>query len=182
MAEPASLPISVIGPQFVAPSQLELIVDTHAPGNIVITDTDHKIFSGSTRALGVEGISPSPSDVASLPSSPPHLYWTAHRQWNVFKGESNADSDLIFTPMKKHIGWGRKLHIKVFLANNRSSKDSCDFNIKGSFSKEQTCTIHTQESSTPIAQDWAWVAKSKEAACEYWYSGGCMCCVEGGAP
>ncbi|PWA85044.1 LURP1-like domain-containing protein [Artemisia annua] len=44
MAEPASLPISVIGPQFVAPSQLELIVDTHAPGNIVITDTDHKIL------------------------------------------------------------------------------------------------------------------------------------------
>ena len=44
MAQPPSCPISVIGPQFVAPSQLELIVETHAPGNLVITDTDHKIL------------------------------------------------------------------------------------------------------------------------------------------
>ncbi|GJX23050.1 LURP-one-related 10-like protein, partial [Tanacetum coccineum] len=44
MAQPASLPISVIGPEFVAPSQLELIVETHAPGNLLIADIDHKIL------------------------------------------------------------------------------------------------------------------------------------------
>ncbi|GJV66868.1 LURP-one-related 10-like protein [Tanacetum coccineum] len=44
MAQPASLPISVIGPEFVAPSQLELIVETHAPGNLPIADIDHKIL------------------------------------------------------------------------------------------------------------------------------------------
>ncbi|GJX23049.1 LURP-one-related 10-like protein [Tanacetum coccineum] len=44
MAQPASLPISVIGPEFVAPSQLELIVETHEPGNLLIAEIDHKIL------------------------------------------------------------------------------------------------------------------------------------------
>ena len=48
MAQPSDaplfIPVSVIGPQFVSPYQLEVIVDTYSSGNLVITDTDHKIM------------------------------------------------------------------------------------------------------------------------------------------
>ncbi|GKD48813.1 LURP-one-related 10-like protein [Tanacetum coccineum] len=77
---------------------------------------------------------------------------SAHQRWNVFRGESNVDSDLIFTSKSKHITGWHKMHINVFLANNSSSEDNCDFNIKGCFTKERNCTIHTHESSSPIAQ------------------------------
>lgn len=46
MAKPSNsyAPVSVIGPQFMAPSQFDIIVDTTLRGNIVITDMNHKIL------------------------------------------------------------------------------------------------------------------------------------------
>lgn len=41
---PLSLPVSVIGSQFVAPYSLELIVEIFSKGNIVITDIDNRIL------------------------------------------------------------------------------------------------------------------------------------------
>ncbi|PWA84053.1 LURP1-like domain-containing protein [Artemisia annua] len=197
MAQPPSCPISVIGPQFVAPSQLELIVETHAPGNLVITDTDHKILlRGPKPGMKDASVPRVDGDVLAdngnkgvttgMPQQPmqavsgnavqddiadstfhrkrlvldpdyrPLLLLqeknlSAHQRWNVFRGESKSDSDLIFTCKHKHISQWFKMQVNVFLANKCSSEDNYDFNIKGSWS-DTNCTIHMQESSTPIAQ------------------------------
>ncbi|GJU70559.1 LURP-one-related 10-like protein, partial [Tanacetum coccineum] len=153
MAQSASLPISVIGPEFVAPSQLELIVETHAPGNLLVSDIDHKILfrvKPADTTFHRKRLLLDPDDRPLLLLQEKNL--SAHQRWNVFRGESNADSDLIFTSKSKHITGWHKMHINVFLANNSSSEDNCDFNIKGCFTKERNCTIHTHESSSPIAQ------------------------------
>ncbi|KAJ9547702.1 hypothetical protein OSB04_020245 [Centaurea solstitialis] len=48
MAQPSDaplfIPVSVIGPQFVLPYQLEVMVDRYSSGNFVITDTNQKIM------------------------------------------------------------------------------------------------------------------------------------------
>jgi len=41
---PLFSPVSVIGSQFIAPYQFDIIVDINSSGNLVITDINHKIM------------------------------------------------------------------------------------------------------------------------------------------
>ncbi|KVI11245.1 protein LURP-one-related 10-like [Cynara cardunculus var. scolymus] len=150
----ASIPVSVIGPHFTAPYPFDIIVDTNAGGNLVITDVNHKII------LKVQAcdttfhhkrvlLDNNDTPIATLREK----IMSNHNRWKVFRGNSTSSSDMIFsTKQPNMIQFKTSLH--VFLANKTSSKDVCDFKIKGSWSKRK-CTIYTGDSyhsSTKIAQ------------------------------
>lgn len=75
---------------------------------------------------------------------------STHSRWNVYRGESKADSDMIFSAEKGHM-FQFKTTVSVMLANKTRGNDHCDFKIKGSWS-EGKCTIYMGDSSTIIAQ------------------------------
>ncbi|KAI7733334.1 hypothetical protein M8C21_017001 [Ambrosia artemisiifolia] len=148
---PESPPVSVISPQFIVPYQFNIIVYSFSIGNFVITDMNHRILImvkpcdttlHSQRLL----FDTNETSIALLREKS----MSAHDRWNVFRGESNADSDMIFSTVSSHM-IQFKTHLNVFLANKASRKDKFDFKIKGSWSK-RNCTIYMGDSSTIIAQ------------------------------
>ncbi|KAI3703338.1 hypothetical protein L1987_73334 [Smallanthus sonchifolius] len=143
MAQPSDAPLfppfSVIGPQFIAPYPLEITVDKYPCRHLVITDSNHKIM------LKVK-----PYDT------------TFHRQRILLdandkpiamlreKGESKADSDMIFSAKTEHM-IQFKTNVSMTLANKKNYSDDCDLRLKGSWSKKN-CTIYMGDSSIAIAQ------------------------------
>lgn len=75
---------------------------------------------------------------------------TSHERWSVFRGESESNSDIIFSTKEPHM-FQIKTALDVFLAKKTSSDDVCDFKLKGSWSN-RNCTIFVGDTSTPIAQ------------------------------
>jgi hypothetical protein len=73
---------------------------------------------------------------------------SAHDRWQVFRGESVEESDLIFS-VKRSSFLQLKAKLHVFLANN-TKEDVCDFKVEGSWS-ERSCVIYAGESSSIIA-------------------------------
>lgn len=72
---------------------------------------------------------------------------TVHDRWQVFRGESTDEKDLIFTVKRSSmIQFKTKLH--VFLANN-PKEDVCDFRVEGSW-LERSCIVYSGESSNTI--------------------------------
>nr|GEW89765.1 protein LURP-one-related 10-like [Tanacetum cinerariifolium] len=148
---PLSLPVSVIGSQFVAPHPLEVIVEIFSSGNIVITDTDNKIIlkvKPCDSSFHLQRLLVDPYDRPLVLLREKNL--SEHKRWEVFRGDSKTDSNLIFSTKTKHMIQS-KTHVNVFLANKTSDKDYCDFKIEGSWSK-RNCSIHMRGSSSPIAQ------------------------------
>ncbi|CAH1450597.1 unnamed protein product [Lactuca virosa] len=153
MAEPSYsyAPVSVIGSQFMAPFQLDVIVDTTLRGNIVITDMNHKILlkvkpcDTSFRHQRVL-VDADDKPIAMIREK----LMTLHGRWSVFRGESESNSDIIFSA-KIHNLIQFKTGVDVFLENKTSSADVCDFKMKGSWSN-RNCTIFVGDTSTPIAQ------------------------------
>jgi hypothetical protein len=74
---------------------------------------------------------------------------SAHDRWQVFRGESVEESDLIFSIKRSSI-LQLKAKLHVFLANN-TKEDVCDFKVEGSWS-ERSCVVYAGESSSIIAQ------------------------------
>ena len=74
---------------------------------------------------------------------------SAHRRWQVYRGESSDSKDLLFS-VKKSSLIQFKTELDVFLAAN-TSEQACDFKIKGSYF-ERSCTVSLGESNTIIAQ------------------------------
>ncbi|XP_076955588.1 protein LURP-one-related 10-like [Bidens hawaiensis] len=148
---PASPAVSVISPQFIVPYMYNVIVRRYASGILVVTDTNHKILitvkscdsTLHTQRLLVDA---NERPIARLREK----NTSAHDRWNAFRGESKADSDMIFSTVSNHMIQS-KTHVNVFLANKASGRDDCDFKIKGNWSKRD-CTIYMGNSSTIIAQ------------------------------
>ncbi|KAF2305218.1 hypothetical protein GH714_003143 [Hevea brasiliensis] len=74
---------------------------------------------------------------------------TAHRRWEVFRGESTDTKDLLFSAKKSSI-LQFKTELDVFLGSN-TSEDVPDFKVKGTW-KERSCTIYLGLSNTIVAQ------------------------------
>ncbi|XP_024965872.1 protein LURP-one-related 10-like [Cynara cardunculus var. scolymus] len=149
---PVFIPVSVIGPQFISPFPLEVIVDTYSCGNLVITDTNHKIM------LKVKPYSTNFHHQLLLLDADDRPIVTlrkknmsGHDGWNVFRGDSKADPDMIFSTKTPHMIQFKETNVNVFMANKMSSKNGCDFNIKGSWAKRK-CTVCVGDSSTTVAQ------------------------------
>lgn len=155
---PPSAPNSAIvfGPQFLAPYPVDLQVvrklmsDVLTDGNFAVTDMNGNImFKVKGKFLSIRDrrvlLDTAGNPLATLR---PKLM-TAHDRWQVFRGESTDDKDLIFTVKKSSlIQLKTKLH--VFLGSN-NKEDACDFRVEGSW-LERSCTIYAGESNTIVAQ------------------------------
>ncbi|KAD5317594.1 hypothetical protein E3N88_17540 [Mikania micrantha] len=148
---PSLDPVSVIGAQFIAPYPFEMIIVTNSSGDLLITDVNHKILFKVKPCNTSNHEQRVLLDVDDIPIVMiREKVWTAHSVWKVLKGDSIADSDMIFSTKTPKI-MQSKTNVHVFLANKSSSKDLCDFMIAGSW-KNRSCTIYKGDSSTIIAQ------------------------------
>ncbi|KAD3067603.1 hypothetical protein R6Q59_018366 [Mikania micrantha] len=142
--------VSVIGPQFVAPHEFNVIVDRHSNEGLVITDTNHRILftvKSCDTFLHCQRLLQDANDIPIALLREKNM--SAHDRWNVYRGESNNDQEIIFSIVSNHMV-SIKTHLKVFLANKTSGRDDCDFTIKGKWSKKN-CKIYMGDSSTVIA-------------------------------
>ncbi|KAM0069743.1 putative tubby-like protein [Helianthus debilis subsp. tardiflorus] len=150
MAKP-SHDAHVIGPQFVVPYEINVVVNRCPTGYLEITDIQNNIMftirSCNTplhcQRLMRDGRG---TPIAMLRAK----NRTAHDRWNVFRGQSNADSDMIFTAAKNNM-IQNQTRVNVSLGNKTSHNVTCDFHIEGSWSK-RNCAFFSGESSTIIAQ------------------------------
>ncbi|KAI3781385.1 hypothetical protein L2E82_11398 [Cichorium intybus] len=148
---PLSTPVSVIGSQFMVPYQFDIIVETNSSGNLVITDITHKIMlkvKPCDTSFHYQRVLLDAFDKPIVMIRDKLM--SEHKRWNVFRGESKSKSDIIFSTKTPHMIQS-KTSVHVFLANKTSSKDVCDFKIKGSWSK-RNCTFYIGDTSATIAQ------------------------------
>ncbi|KAI3514978.1 hypothetical protein L1887_13726 [Cichorium endivia] len=155
MAQPSytalSSPVSVIGSQFLAPYQFDIIVDINSSRNLVITDINHKIMLKVKRCGASFHDQLVLVDVDDKPIvTMRDKIMSEHDRWNIFRGDSTSKTDMIFSTKSAHI-IQFKTCVHVFMANKTSSKGVCDFKIQGSWSK-RNCTIFIGDTSTTIAQ------------------------------
>ncbi|KAK1418935.1 hypothetical protein QVD17_28088 [Tagetes erecta] len=147
-----SAPFSVIGPEFIDPKPLEIILEKYPCRNLVITDMNHKILlkvKPHDSKLHRQRVLLDASDqpIAKLRQKG----FSMHSRWNVFKGESKADSDILFSTKNENM-MQLKMNVCVMLANKAGVvSDHCDLRIKGSWSKGNF-SIYIGDSSTAIAQ------------------------------
>ncbi|KAK6118219.1 hypothetical protein DH2020_048005 [Rehmannia glutinosa] len=76
-------------------------------------------------------------------------FLSAHRRWQVFRGESTSANDLLFS-VKKSSVFQFKTNLEVFLAYN-TKEELCDFRIEGSW-MERSCVIYAGNSNSIIGQ------------------------------
>ena len=74
---------------------------------------------------------------------------SAHRRWQVFRGESTDSKDLLFSVKKSRL-LQFKTELHVIMASN-TNEEACDFKIKGSYF-ERSCTVYLGESNSIVAQ------------------------------
>ncbi|CAK9144501.1 unnamed protein product [Ilex paraguariensis] len=151
---PMANPVALINPQFCAPYPVDLIIVrkllTLSEGNFTVTDVNGnvmfkmkgKLFSLRDRRVLLDAAD---NPIVSFQQK----IWTAHRRWQVLRGDSSDSKDLLFS-VKKSSLIQFKTKLDVFLASN-TKEDVCDFKIEGSWF-ERSCAIYAGDSSTIIAQ------------------------------
>ncbi|CAK9146895.1 unnamed protein product [Ilex paraguariensis] len=126
MAEASSprlaIPVVVIGPQFCTPS----------PGKTMFYLKGKLLSVPDRRVLLYAKGNP----IVSLRQK----ILTAHRRWQVFRGDSSDSKDLLFSAMKSSL-IQFKTELDVFLATNKK-EHVCDFKVKGNW-LERSCIIST---------------------------------------
>lgn len=151
---PTGNPIAVVGPQFCAPYPVDLIMAkklmTIAEGSFAVTDVNGNVMfkiKGSVFSLHDSRLllDASGNPIVSLRQK----ILTAHRRWEVYRGDSSNSKDLLFSAKKSSM-LQFKTALDVFLAAN-TKEDVPDFKVKGSWF-ERSCTIYLGNSSTIIAQ------------------------------
>ncbi|GMN40499.1 hypothetical protein TIFTF001_009718 [Ficus carica] len=152
---PTGNPIAVVGPQFCAPYPVDLIMAkklmTIAEGSFAVTDVNGNVMfkiKGSVFSLHDSRLllDASGNPIVSLRQK---AILTAHRRWEVYRGDSSNSKDLLFSAKKSSM-LQFKTALDVFLAAN-TKEDVPDFKVKGSWF-ERSCTIYLGNSSTIIAQ------------------------------
>ncbi|KAL5715125.1 hypothetical protein ACHQM5_016995 [Ranunculus cassubicifolius] len=145
-------PITVIGPQYCAPYQVDLTIQKKllklGEGHFSVHD-----INGNS-LLTVKGAIISLRDKRVLVDSEGNplvnmrqKIITAHRRWDVYRGEDTAEP--IFS-VKKSSLIQFKTNLEVFLQSNTSEK-TCDFRIKGSW-QERSCVVTHGESKVIVAK------------------------------
>ncbi|XP_062094832.1 protein LURP-one-related 15-like [Humulus lupulus] len=151
---PMANPIAVVSPHFCAPYPVDLIIAkklmTLSEGSFAVTDVNGavmfkvkgSVFSIHDRRLLLDA---SGNPVISLRQK----IITAHRRWQVYRGDSSDSKDLLFS-VKKSSLIQFKTELDVFFAAN-IKEDVPDFKVKGSW-LERSCTIYLGNTSNIIAQ------------------------------
>ncbi|GMP51418.1 hypothetical protein CsSME_00017652 [Camellia sinensis var. sinensis] len=147
-------PVAVISPQYCAPYPVDLTIVrkllTITEGNFAVTDVNGNIMfkiKGKIFSLRDRRILLDSADNPILTLQQKIL--TAHRRWQVFRGQSSDPKDLLFS-VKKSSLIQFKTELDVFLAAN-TKEEVCDFKVKGSW-LERSCAIHLGNTPTIIAQ------------------------------
>ncbi|KAL5550680.1 hypothetical protein UlMin_000856 [Ulmus minor] len=141
MANPVA--VAVVGPHFCAPYPVDLIMTkklmTLAEGSFAVTDVNGNLMfkvKGSIFSLHDRRVL---LDAAGNPIiSLRQKILSAHRRWEVYRGDSSDSKDLLFSAKKSSL-IQFKTELDVFLAAN-TKEDVCDFKIKGSWF-DRSCTI-----------------------------------------
>lgn len=151
---PSANPIAVVSPQFCAPYPVDLTVVrkllTITDGNFAVTDINGNIMfkvKGKLLSLRDRRVL---LDTSGLPVlSLQQKILSAHRRWEVYRGDSSDSKNLIFSVRKSSM-LQFKTKLDVFMAAN-TKEDVCDFHIEGSW-LERSCVIYAGESKTIVAQ------------------------------
>ncbi|KAL3617401.1 hypothetical protein CASFOL_037722 [Castilleja foliolosa] len=146
--------VSVVAPHFQVGYPVDLTIQkktmslaeggfgvTDINGNIMFT-VKGKIFSLHDRRVLIDAVG---NPLITFQQK----LLTAHRRWQVFRGESTDSSNLLFSVRKSSI-IQFKTKLDVFMASN-TSEDVCDFRIDGSY-YERSCVVYAGNTSNIIAQ------------------------------
>ncbi|CAB4315313.1 unnamed protein product [Prunus armeniaca] len=152
-APPLSNPVVVVNSQFLSSYPVDLVISeklmTIKEGSFAISDVNGNVMfnvKGSVLSLHDHRVLVDSAGAPIVTFRQKIL--TAHRRWQVYKGDSSDSKELLFSAKKSGI-IQLKTELDVFLASN-TKEDTHDFKVKGSF-KERSCTIYTKE-NTIIAQ------------------------------
>ncbi|KAM3287962.1 Protein LURP-one-related 15 [Capsicum baccatum] len=149
----ANQQVAIISPQFCAPYPVDLNIVrklmTLSEGAFGVTDVNgnivfkvkSKLFSLRDRRVLLDAAG---NPIVTFQQK----ILSAHRRWQVYRGESTDSKDFLFS-VKKSSLLQFKTKLDVFLAHN--TKDVCDFRIEGSWF-ERSCVIYAGNTSTIIAQ------------------------------
>ncbi|WOL16615.1 hypothetical protein Cni_G25403 [Canna indica] len=154
MSGPSNGPVAVVGQQFCAPYVVDLTVTKKA---LSLTDSDFSVTDVNGNVLfKVKGVIFSLRDRCVLLDAAGNPLLTmqqkilsAHRRWQVFRGESTDPKDALFSVRKSRL-LQFKTELDVNMAAN-PNEDACDFKIKGSYF-ERSCTIYLGDSNCIVAQ------------------------------
>ncbi|OWM67075.1 protein LURP-one-related 15-like [Punica granatum] len=147
-------PVAVVSSAFCVPYVVDLTIVRKliavTDGNFLVTDVDDNTvfrvrgahFSFHDRRVLLDAAG---HPVATLRQKK----LTAHRRWQVFRGESSDSEDLLFSAKKSSL-IQYKTELDVFLAAN-TKEDVPNFKVEGSW-LERSCTIYAGDSSMVIAQ------------------------------
>lgn len=75
---------------------------------------------------------------------------TLHNRWQVFKGGSTEECDMLYT-VKRSSMIQRTTKLEVFLGQNNEEK-TCDFRVKGTNWLERSCVVYAGVSDVIVAQ------------------------------
>lgn len=75
---------------------------------------------------------------------------TLHNRWQVFKGGSTEECDMLYT-VKRSSMVQRTTKLDVFLGHNNEEK-TCDFKVKGTNWLERSCVVYAGGSDVNVAQ------------------------------
>ncbi|KAH8484768.1 hypothetical protein H0E87_026508 [Populus deltoides] len=157
MAANATLesPVMVIGQEFVTqhPVDLEMMQKTLSLGmnDCKVTDEDgNLIFQVKSKIATVRDIRYLQDAYGNILVSLKHKLMTAHGRWEVFRGESIEQKDLLFSVKQSSLFQLVSSKLHVFLPSN-TTESVPDFRIEGAFI-DSSCTIYLGNSNTIVAQ------------------------------
>ncbi|KAL0450946.1 UNVERIFIED_CONTAM: protein LURP-one-related 15 [Sesamum latifolium] len=146
--------VAVISPQFCAGYPVDLTIVrkliTLSEGSFGVTDVNGNIMfkvKGKLFSLHDRRVLLDATGIPIITFQQKLL--SAHRRWQVFRGESTDAKDLLFS-VKKSSLIQLKTKLDVFMACN-TREDVCDFKIEGSWF-ERSCVIYAGNSTNIIAQ------------------------------
>ncbi|KAM0941201.1 putative tubby-like protein [Dioscorea sansibarensis] len=154
MPAPAMPPVAVVGQQYCAPYPVDLTVKKKAlslsDGDFSVLDVNgNVVFKVKGKLLSLRDRRVLVDAVGNPIISMQQKMISMHRRWQVFRGDSSDEKDLLFSAKKSSL-IQFKTNLDVFLASN-TTEHACDFKIKGSYF-ERACTIYLGESNTIVAQ------------------------------
>ncbi|WVZ62500.1 hypothetical protein U9M48_012247 [Paspalum notatum var. saurae] len=153
--DPKTAPAPVVAAHFCAPYVVQLTVKEKVmslrEGDFTITDANGAVVirvKGSILSIHNNRLILDANGNPLLTLR--EKVFSMHNTWEVYKGDSSKQSDLLFIAKKSSILQPFKTEMNIYLASN-TSHEVCDFKMKGSF-KERACSFYLGDSNTLIAQ------------------------------
>ncbi|KAJ0665317.1 putative tubby-like protein [Helianthus annuus] len=131
---------SVFGLKYIAPHgphPLEVTIEKFPCKTLVITDINHKILfkvKPHDTSLHRQRLMFDADDKPIVMLREKNL--TMHKQWEAFRGDSNASSNMIFNTKTENLIQFKTRTVSVMLANKSNSNNDCDLKIEGSWKKK----------------------------------------------